>query len=106
MNSLMLSQAWSRIKNLTDGSDDLIARVRSGDDEAFGVIFELHSRFVYKFVYAMLGERGAAEELTQETFPAAYKNIHGLRGESRSRTWLCGIAKNIAYKSFRVRRRD
>jgi DNA-directed RNA polymerase specialized sigma24 family protein len=35
----------------------LIARAKSGDDEAFGVIFEHHSRFVYKFIYAMLGDR-------------------------------------------------
>ena len=102
MNFLMLYQTRSEIKNFTDGSDDLIARAQSGDDKAFGVIFERHSRFVYKFIYAMLGERGAAEELTQETFLAAYKSIHGLRGEAHLRTWLCGIAKNIVYKSFRT----
>lgn len=106
MNFLMLYQARSEIKNLTNGSDDLIARAQSGDDEAFGVIFERHSRFVYKFIYAMLGESGAAEELTQETFLAAYKSIHGLRGEANLRTWLCGIAKNIVYKSFRALRKE
>ena len=101
----MLYQARSEINNLTDGSDDLIASAQGGDDEAFGVIFEHHSRFVYKFIYAMLGERGAAEELTQETFLAAYKSIHGLRGEAHLRTWLCGIAKNVVYKFFRSRRK-
>jgi RNA polymerase sigma-70 factor, ECF subfamily len=106
MNFLMLQQARSEIKNLTNGSDDLIARAQGGDDEAFGVIFERHSRFVYKFIYAMLGEGGAAEELTQETFLAAYKSIHGLRGEAHLRTWLCGIAKNLVYKSFRALRKE
>lgn len=102
----MLYQARAEIKNLTDGSDDLIASAQGGDDEAFGVIFKLHSRFVFKFIYAMLGEKSAAEELTQETFLAAYKSIHGLRGEARLRTWLCGIAKNVVYKSLRSRRRE
>ncbi len=106
MNFPMLYQSRSEIKNLTDGLEDLIASARGGDDEAFGVIFEQHSRFVYKFIYAMLGERGAAEELTQETFLAAYKSIHGLRGEARLRTWLCGIAKNVVYKSLRSRRKE
>ena len=106
MNFLMLYQTRSEIKNFTDGSDDLIARAQSGDDKAFGVIFERHSRFVYKVIYAMLGERGAAEDLTQETFLAAYKSIHGLRGEAHLRTWLCGIAKNIVYKSFRTLRKQ
>lgn len=107
MNFLMLYQARSEIKNLIGGADDLIARARSGEDEAFGVIYRLHSRFVYKFVYAMLGADGArAEELTQETFLAAYRSIHGLRDEAHLRTWLCGIAKNIVYKSFRALRKE
>jgi RNA polymerase sigma-70 factor (ECF subfamily) len=106
MNFPMLYQARTEIKNLNDEADDLIARARSGDDQAFAAIFELHSRFVYKFIYAMRGEQAAAEELTQETFLAAYKNIHALRGEADLRTWLCAIAKNIVYKNFRARRKE
>jgi len=106
MDFPMLFQARSEIKNLMNDSDDLIVRARSGDDEAFGVIFEHHSRFIYKFIYAMIGDRSAAEELTQETFLAAYKSIHGLRGEAQLRTWLCGIAKNVVYKSLRSRRKE
>jgi RNA polymerase sigma-70 factor (ECF subfamily) len=106
MDFPMLYQARSEIKNLMTDSDDLIARARSGDDEAFGVIFEHHSRFIYKFIYAMISEKSMAEEMTQETFLAAYKSIHNLRGEAKLRTWLCGIAKNVVYKSLRVRRKE
>jgi RNA polymerase sigma-70 factor (ECF subfamily) len=106
MDFPMLYQARSEIKNLMTDSDDLIARARSGDDEAFGVIFEHHSRFIYKFIYAMISEKSMAEEMTQETFLAAYKSIHNLRGEAQLRTWLCGIAKNVVYKSLRVRRKE
>ncbi|HEX9930183.1 MAG TPA: sigma-70 family RNA polymerase sigma factor [Pyrinomonadaceae bacterium] len=89
-----------------ESCDDLIARVQSGDREAFGLIFEHHSRFIYKFIYAMLGDQSLAEELTQETFLGAYKGIHGLRGEAQLKTWLCGIAKNVVYKSFRSNRKE
>lgn len=106
MDFPMLYHFRSDIKNITDSSDDLIASAKNGDDEAFGVIFQHHSRFVYKFIYAMLGESSAAEELTQETFLAAYKSISGLRGEAHLRTWLCAIAKNIVYKSFRTLRKE
>ncbi len=106
MDFPMLYEARSEIKTLTDDSEDLISRARSGDDEAFGVIFEHHSRFIYKFIYTMLGERSAAEELTQETFLAAFKSIQGLRGDAQLRTWLCGIAKNVVYKSLRIRRKE
>ncbi len=92
---------------MTGAADDTIARAQNGDTAAFGVIFERHSRFVYKFICAMVvGDRTAAEELTQETFLAAYKNIRDLRGEASLRTWLCAIAKNVVYKSFRAHRHE
>ncbi len=106
MDISMLYHASAEIKNLTNDSDDLIARAQSGDDEAFGLIFECHYRFVYKFIYAMLGDQSAAEELTQETFLGAYKGIHNLRGEAQLKTWLCGIAKNVVYKSLRSDRKE
>lgn len=106
MNVPMLYQASAEIKNLTDDSDDLIARAQAGDGEAFGLIFECHYRFIYKFIYAMLGEQSRAEELTQETFLGAYTGIQSLRGEAKLQTWLCGIAKNVVYKSFRAQRHD
>lgn len=106
MNFPMLYQARSEIKNLTDDSDDLVRMAQNGDDEAFGLIFRQHSRFVYKFIYAMRGEPSRAEELTQETFLAAYQSLPNLRGAAHLRTWLCGIAKNIVYKSFRDNRQE
>ena len=107
MDISMLYHASAEINNLTDDCEDLIARAQSGDDaEAFGQIFELHYRFVYKFIYAMLGEKEAAEELTQETFLGAFRGIHSLRGEARLKTWLCGIAKNIVYKHLRSSRKE
>jgi RNA polymerase sigma-70 factor (ECF subfamily) len=106
MEFSMLYQGRAEIGKLTDETDDLIARARDGDREAFGVIFQNHSRFVYKFICAMLGGDEAAEELMQETFLAAYKNIQGLRGEAKLRTWLCGIAKNLVYKNLRSRYKE
>jgi RNA polymerase sigma-70 factor (ECF subfamily) len=107
MDISMLYHASAEINNLTDDCKDLIARAQGGDDaEAFGQIFELHYRFIYKFIYAMLGEKEAAEELTQETFIGAFRGIHSLRGEARLKTWLCGIAKNIVYKHLRSSRKE
>lgn len=107
MEFSMLYDGRAGIGELTDESNDLIARAKNGDREAFGEIFQNHSRFVYKFICAMLGgDETTAEELKQETFLAAYKNIGGLRGEATLRTWLCAIAKNLVYKNLRSRRRE
>lgn len=103
MDISMLYHAGVESDNLMD---KIVAQAQSGDKEAFGVIFEQHHRFIYKFIYAMLGEHGLAEELTQETFLAAYKNLYSLREESALKTWLCSIAKNTVYKSFRSRRKE
>lgn len=102
----MLYHASGETHNLTDESFHLITRVKNGDMEAFGLIFEEHHRFIFKFIYAMLSDFRLAEELTQETFLGAYKGIHALRGEAKLQTWLCSIAKNLVYKSLRSSRNE
>jgi RNA polymerase sigma-70 factor (ECF subfamily) len=112
MRLAMLYDSSLEIENLmnssavdADAADaDLHAQLRQGNAEAFALIFARHHRFIYKFIYAMVGEQSLAEELTQETFLGAFKGIHSLRGEATLRTWLCGIAKNTVYKSMRSRR--
>jgi RNA polymerase sigma-70 factor, ECF subfamily len=89
---------------LMSDAENLIARVKSGDSAAFRVIFERHHRFVLRFLYGMVGQHDIAEELTQETFMRAYKHINTFKDETKLTTWLCGIAKNVAYNSLRTRR--
>lgn len=103
MDISMLYHASAETQNLME---EIVAQAQRGDKEAFGVIFEQHHRFIYKFIYAMLGEHSLAEELTQETFLGAYKNLHSLRSDAALKTWLCSIAKNTVYKSFRSRRKE
>lgn len=93
-------------ETLMDSSEDLIERVRSGDAAAFRQIYEQHHRFVLGFLYGMVGEIGLAEELAQETFVQAFTSIGRMRSEARISTWLGGIAKNVAFNSFRSRRRE
>lgn len=103
-----MTAAWLSLSAETqmDSSEDLIERARSGDAAAFQQIYEQHHRFVLRFLYAMVGEAGLAEELTQETFVQAFTSIGKMRSEARISTWLGGIAKNVASNSFRSRRRE
>jgi RNA polymerase sigma-70 factor (ECF subfamily) len=88
---------------LMNSAEELTARARAGDDEAFRLIFERYARPIISFIYDMVGERELAEELMQETFVRAYKNLHALREEARLSTWLFGIARNVARESLRTR---
>lgn len=86
-------------------ASDLIARTRSGEREAFHLIFERYSRPIISFIYDMTGERELSEELMQETFVRAYRNLDALRDDAKLSTWLFGIAKNVARESLRARQK-
>jgi len=91
---------------LMNSSADLIARACQGDQEAFRLIFERYSRPVIGFLYDLVGNRELAEELTQETFVRAYRNLTTRREETKLSTWLFGIARNVAREALRARVRD
>lgn len=50
---------------------------------------------VYKYLLANSHDENISEELTQETFYRAVKNINKFKGNSKISTWLCKIAKNL-----------
>ena len=81
---------------LTKNTEDVIARARHGDPEAFRLIFERYARPILSFIYDLVGQRELAEDLTQEAIVR----------EARLSTWLFGIARNVARESFRSRPKD
>ena len=87
-------------------SPDLISRIQAGDVGAFREMYDEHRQFIFRFLYAMVRDRDAAEELTQETFVRAFQGIRSMRSESTISTWLGGIARNVALSSLRSGRRD
>ena len=90
---------------LMNSSADLIAQACQGDPEAFRLIFERYSRPVIGFLYDLVSNRELAEELTQETFVRAYRNLATRREETKLSTWLFGIARNVAREALRARAR-
>ena len=102
----LASSQVGRAETLMYKSQELIARVRGGDDEAFRLIFDRYGRPVISFIYDMVGRRDLAEELAQETFVRAYRGIGSLKDDTKLSTWLFGIAKNVARESIRSRVRD
>ncbi len=88
--------------NLTD--HDLIARVLADDDRhAFGELVRRHQSAVRGFLRRLTGGRHSlADDLAQETFIAAYRDLGRFRGGSAFSSWLFGIA----YNQFRSSRRS
>lgn len=91
---------------LTELATGVVDRARRGDEEAFQLIFTRYGRPILSFIQNMVQNRALAEELAQETFVRAYRNLGGLRDASHLSTWLFGIALNVARESAREHRRD
>lgn len=56
---------------------------------------------VYKYLLCLTHNKDTAEELTQETFCRAVKNIDKFKGDCKISVWLCQIAKNLWYDECR-----
>ena len=64
-------------------------------------IYKQHSKTVYKYLFCLTGKEDTAEELTQETFAIAVKEINKFKGECKVSVWLCQIAKHLWYKQIK-----
>jgi RNA polymerase sigma-70 factor (ECF subfamily) len=78
--------------DVTDAA--VVAQVLAGDKEAFRLLVERHSRSIFRVVYRMTGSWQDSEEIVQETFLRAYKNLERFELRSNFGTWLYRIAVN------------
>ena len=61
-------------------------------------IYQEYAKTVYKYIFCLTGNKDLSEEIVQETFEVAIKNIDKFKGDCKISTWLCQIAKYIWYK--------
>ncbi|HWB11779.1 MAG TPA: sigma-70 family RNA polymerase sigma factor [Pirellulales bacterium] len=80
---------------------ELVGRTRSGDRAAFGELVGRHQAAVCGVAYALLGDVGGSEDVAQEAFVAAWRQLGELRELSKFKSWVCGIARNLALASVR-----
>src|SRR3990170_4602801 len=89
---------------LSDSEADLLARCRSGDEEAFRQLVERYDERVYRITYALLAHPADAQEVEQETFLKAWRGIASFRGDAALGTWLTRLALNAAHDHLRRQR--
>lgn len=82
-----------------------VVRARSGDGDAFRLLVERHSRSVFRLAYRMTGNEQDAEDVVQETFLRAYKQLSHYESRSTFATWLYRIASNYSLDLIRMRKR-
>ena len=89
-----------------EGVDDraLVDAVLAGDRQAFGHLVERETRSVYRACLRILGRPHDAEDVTQESFVAAFRSIRTYRGDGSLRAWLLRIATRQAFRRLSQRR--
>jgi RNA polymerase sigma-70 factor (ECF subfamily) len=88
------------------GVDDhaLIDALRAGDRDAFSHLVDRETAAVYRNCLRILGRPHDAEDVTQESFVAAFRAIGSFRGEGSPRAWLMRIATRQAFRRLSQRR--
>jgi RNA polymerase sigma-70 factor, ECF subfamily len=90
---------------ITQGDEIAIDKARRGDRDAFRVLVDRHARPVFRLAFRMTGSETDAEDMVQETFLKAWKQIGKFDGRATFGTWLHRICANCALDHIRARKR-
>ena len=86
-------------------TDQILARARAGDEDAFRELTDPYRRELQIHTYRIVGSVHDAEDLLQETLLAAWRGLEGFEGRASVRAWLYQIATNRALDALRATRR-
>jgi RNA polymerase sigma-70 factor, ECF subfamily len=90
------------MNNAVQPEDDrLVSRTLDGDREAFAVLFDRYARLVRAIAWDAGHDWAAVQDLTQECFLRAYRQLARLRKPEHFRYWLTGIARQLVRESRR-----
>ncbi len=89
----------------TEETAKLVADIRAGSRDAFTQLVRLHQAKVRCYLGRFVRGMDVVDDLAQETFIAAYRNLATYRQQSTLGLWLLGIARNLALKHLRDEQR-
>ena len=81
--------------------EQLMARLRAGDDGALRILYERHARSLYNFARRLLMNPAVVEEILQETFLRVYRDRNAFRPVATFKTWAFTIARNLCLDILR-----
>jgi RNA polymerase sigma factor (sigma-70 family) len=85
---------------------ELVAESLDGNRDAFRLIVERYQTLISSLAYCATGNVSRSEDLAQETFVSAWKQLAELREPAKLRPWLCSIARFLISKEFRRQGRE
>lgn len=83
------------------GDNALMIKVKDGDLDKLGLLFERYKKPLFGFFYGLNRDRDLSEDLVQNVFLRILKYRYLFRGEGDFRTWMYHIARNVNHDHFR-----
>jgi RNA polymerase sigma-70 factor, ECF subfamily len=90
---------------MEQGDFNLVEAAGAGDHQAYEFLVRKYQRSVFNFVYRILGDRHAAEDVLQEVFWALYRAAPRFEARAQVSTWLFKIAYNLSLNEIKRRNR-
>lgn len=84
---------------------EALRRCRQGDRQAFAELVERHRNGVFRLIYRWVGQKELGEELAQDVFLKAFRDLSNFREESKFSTWIYQIALNRCRDHWRSQSR-
>ena len=94
------------IEGQPPGDQELVARIRAGDSDAFSLLVEKHWERLYRLALGIIDDSHLSEDVVQEVFVLVYRKLGSFDGRSALLTWMYRIAVNAALKARRRARRQ
>ncbi|MBU3012946.1 sigma-70 family RNA polymerase sigma factor [Polaribacter vadi] len=92
---------------MTNKNDQLyITKIINGDVNAFAHLVDNYKNMVFSLAFKMTKSREEAEEISQDTFIKAFKNLENFKGDSKFSTWLYRIAYHTSLDAIKKNRNN
>src|SRR5437870_12364963 len=91
-----------RDSGTTPSHDDLLARLKSGDEGALADLADAYSAKIYQLAFRYLRNKEDAEEITQDVLYKVYRKVGAFRGDAALSSWIYRITFNTAMSRLRT----
>ena len=86
-------------------SEDLMARIAEGDDDAFEILVNRHQTSILNLIYRFIGDRTQAKDLAQEVFIRVWQSAKSYEPKAKFTTWIYQITANLCLNELKSARR-
>lgn len=91
---------------MSSNVENLVKKTKQGDTDAFGDLYEIFSRDMFRFAYYYTGNASLAEDCVSEAVLIAFRKIGELKNTASFKSWLFRILRNCCAASFRKASRE